>query len=149
MRRLLLATIMLLSLSARAADAPFIALSVADLGRSLTWYRDHLGFSVYSQGEVKERGIRFALLKKDAALLELLQLPAAQPRTGQGNVAQASLTHGFFKAGMVVDDLDGLYQSLKSQGVPIAIELGKPAGGPYRVFGVYDPEGNLLQFFGK
>jgi len=132
-----------------AHPAPFIAISVADLDAQTAWYTQTLGFEISSQGAVPGRGIRYALLRQGAMLIELLQIPEARPRSvAARDASDASRIHGFFKAGMVVDDVAGLYQRLKAQGVPFAFELGQPPGGPYRVFGVNDPEGNLLQFFG-
>jgi hypothetical protein len=61
---------------------------------------------------------------------------------------EASRIHGFFKSGLVVPDVDAVYNALKAKGVVFAFELGRPAEGPYRVFGLRDPEGNLLQIFG-
>jgi catechol 2,3-dioxygenase-like lactoylglutathione lyase family enzyme len=142
----------------RAADAPallgdspgtFFAISVADLDKVLPWYRDMLGFRVYSEGVAPNRPIRFALLQQGAALIELLQLPDAKPRAeaAPGTTA-AHQIHGFFKGGFVVKDIDAVYARLKRLGVKFDYELGKPPNGPYRSFGVRDPEGNLLQFFG-
>lgn len=80
--------------------APFIAVSVADLDRQLKWYRDNLGFEVHSQGTVPGKGIKFALLKKEGALLELLQIPESRPRPGKPrDPSSASLTQGFSRAG--------------------------------------------------
>ena len=50
---------------------------------------------------------------------------------------------------MVVADVAALFAALKQRGVAFAFELAQPTNGPYRVFGVTDPEGNLLQFFGR
>ena len=63
--------------------------------------------------------------------------------------SQPVQTHGFFKSGFVVDDIDAEYARLKGLNVTLAYDLGQPPGGPYRSFGVRDPEGNLLQYFGK
>jgi catechol 2,3-dioxygenase-like lactoylglutathione lyase family enzyme len=129
--------------------APFIAISVADLDAQAAWYTHTLGFEISAQGSVPGRGIRYALLRQGAMLIELLQVPEARPRSvAARDAGDASRIHGFFKVGMVVDDVAGLYQRLKAQGVSFAFELGQPSGGPYRVFGLNDPEGNLLQFFG-
>lgn len=133
-----------------AQPAPFLAISVANLDVQLAWYRDKLGFVVSSQGTLPERQIRFALLRQGAAMVELLQIPEARPRAESSRTqpADSSLVHGFFKSGMVVEDVAGLFNRLKANGVTFAFELTKPPNGPYRVFGVNDPEGNLLQFFG-
>ena len=130
--------------------AAFLALSVADVGREVAWYTETLGFTVHSQGEVPERKIKFALLQQGATLLELVQLPDARPRSAVGASDQnLAHLHGFFKAGFVVENLDATYAALRAKGVQLAFELAKPPGGPYRVFGLKDPEGNLLQIFGE
>lgn len=133
-----------------AHPAPFIAISVADLDVQVAWYTQTLGFDIASQGAVPGRNIRFALLRQGAAMIELLQIPEARPRSvAARDASDASRIHGFFKAGMVVEDVAGLFQRLKALGVTFSFELGPPpGGGPYRVFGLSDPEGNLLQFFG-
>jgi catechol 2,3-dioxygenase-like lactoylglutathione lyase family enzyme len=129
--------------------APFWAISVADLDSQLAWYRDTLGFAVFSQGTMPGPQIKFALLQQGSALIELLQIPDARSlREVAPNAPDQSRIRGFFKGGAVVADVEGLFQRLRARGVRFAFELGKPPGGPYRVFGVRDPEGNLLQFFG-
>lgn len=134
------------------APGPFVALSVANLEAEVAWYRDVLGFTVFSQGVAppNPRGeIHFALLQQGSALLEILQLPDAKPRSEAAPKNQEAVQiHGFFKSGFVVQDLDGLYARLRAKKVTFAFELTQPPNGPYRVFGVRDPEGNLLQFFG-
>ncbi len=131
-----------------AHPAPFWALSVASLDRELAWYRDTLGFTVYSVG-TQASGAGYALLQQGAALIELLQSPMAKslaevaPRIGD-----PSQLHGFFKGGLVVSDIERVSRQLLLRGVRLAFGLTRPDGGPYRVLGVRDPEGNLLQFFG-
>ncbi len=124
----------------------FLALSVADLDRVLPFYRDTLGFHVHSQGPAPDRPeIKFGLLQRGNALIEMVQLPNAKPRP-EGSPA---FLHGFFKSGFVIDDIDAEYARLKGLNVTFAFELAQPPNGPYRAFGVRDPEGNLVQFFGK
>lgn len=158
---ILLSTLALFAPVAMAADetnvdavplrgaAPFIAVSVADLDKQLAWYTDTLGFSVYSRGEIPGRGIKFALLRSGSALVELLQVPSSRSRAEAApSVNDASQIQGFFKSGVVVPDVEATYNSLKAKGVKFAFELSKPPSGPYRVFGLTDPEGNLVQVFG-
>jgi ketosteroid isomerase-like protein/sugar lactone lactonase YvrE/catechol 2,3-dioxygenase-like lactoylglutathione lyase family enzyme len=128
---------------------PFIAVSVADLDRMLAWYRDTLGFSVHRSGISPNGQIRFALLRSGAALVELLQIPGAVPRAEAAPRTTGShQIHGFFKSGLVVADIDRAYRRLQGMGVRFDYDLGRPAENPMRSFGVRDPEGNLVQFFG-
>ena len=129
---------------------PFIALSVASLDRMLPWYRDSLGFRVHSSGTAPNSAIRFALLQQGSSLIELLQLPDAKPRAEAApGTTSAHQIHGFFKSGFVVRDIDAAYRRAGELKLTLAYELGQPPNGPYRSFGIVDPEGNLLQFFGR
>lgn len=128
----------------------FVALSVASLDRLVPWYRDTLGFTVFSQGTGPNGGIRFALLQQGNALIEMLQFPDAKPRTeAEPGTTRPFQIHGVFKSGFVVADIDEVYRRIKEMGVPRAFELSKPPDGPYRTFGVRDPEGNVVQVFGR
>ena len=133
-----------------SAPGPFLALSVADLDRQVAWYRDTLGFVIHRQGTAPNRPVRFALLRQDSAYLELLQLPDAKPRAEvAGRAIESHQIHGFFKSGFIVKDIDAAHRRIKDRGVPLAYELGSAPDSPYRSFGIRDPEGNLLQFFGE
>ena len=127
----------------------FIALSVADLTRMVQWYRDTLGFRVHSEHAPADRPVRATLLRQGNAFIEMVQLPDAKPISERSPGTTVFMVHGFFKSGFVLQDIDAAYQTLRSRGVRMAYELGQPPGGPYRSFGIRDPEGNLLQFFGR
>jgi len=133
------------SLFAGQSPAPSLALSVADLDRELAWYRDVMGFRVYSQGRLTDR-IQYALLLQGNVLLELLQVDGAHPR--RPAATDPSQTLGFFKGGLVVADIERLYRALQARGAVFLFPLSRPPIGPYRAFGIRDPEGNILQFLG-
>jgi catechol 2,3-dioxygenase-like lactoylglutathione lyase family enzyme len=129
--------------------ATFFTISVKSLDAEVAFYRDVLGFSVYMHGTMPGRDIAFALMTAGEAMIELLQFPnaedAAAPLAGTGG---APTRRGMFKAGWVVTDIDAVYAALTARGVTFWFPLVKPEGGPYRAFGLKDPEGNLLQVFG-
>lgn len=128
----------------------FIGLSVQNIEKVAAWYQDTLGFAVYSQGTIPTRSIRYMLLQQSSVLIELLQLPDAQPRPVIApNAKEAHQIHGFFKSSFVVQDIEAVLQRLQKLNVRLEFGLSKPPNGPYRVFGLRDPEGNLLQVFGK
>ena len=56
------------------------------------------------------------VLEGGGLTVELVQLVAAV-----ADARAAQLTHGLFKSGLVVDDLDRTLAALKARGVPIAI----------------------------
>jgi catechol 2,3-dioxygenase-like lactoylglutathione lyase family enzyme len=132
-----------------ATPAAFMAVSVADLSRSVRWYESALGFSLVRQGELPGQPGRFALLQRSAALLELLQFPDGKA-LGEGcpDAPPPHLVHGFFKGGFVVADLDAEFSAVRARGVPFEFEVVRPPAGVYRVFGLRDPDGNLIQVFG-
>lgn len=133
-----------------AAPGAFLALSVANLDRVLPWYRDTLGFRVQSEGVAPNRPIRFALLQYEDSMIELLQLPDARPRAEAAPESKdAYQIHGFFKGGFIVADIEAVYERMKRLDVKREFELVQPPNGPYRTFGVRDPEGNLVQFLGR
>jgi glyoxalase/bleomycin resistance protein/dioxygenase superfamily protein len=90
-----------------------------------------------------------SVLEGGGLIVELLQRDDAVPLTK----AAPSLTandqvHGFFKAGVIVDDFDATLTTLKARGVVVAI-------GPFAATStqranviVRDYAGNLIQFFG-
>lgn len=131
-------------------EGGFLALSVADMEKQVAWYRDRLGFSIIEQRDVPDRNIRFALLRREGLLVELLQLPDAKPRNqSDAAAASASKTHGFFKGGLVVRDIEGLRHEWQEKGVAFSLPLGEPGSAGLRMFQIKDPEGNLLQFLGR
>lgn len=133
-----------------ASPSAFFAVSVADIDRMSEWYRKTLDLDVQSEGVAPGGRIRFVLLQRDGALVELLQLPDARPRSELAPAApDAAQIHGVYKAGFVVADLDAEYARLERDGVAFEFPIVKPPQGPYRVFGLRDPEGNLIQIFGR
>jgi catechol 2,3-dioxygenase-like lactoylglutathione lyase family enzyme len=133
--------------------------TVADLARSLGFFRDRLGLTVVSQREVHDDyfsrivglpdcGVRVALLRVPGSAhhVELFEYLAPQgdactPRPCDPGSAHLSL---------LVDDLPAFYERLCAEGVdfvgePVGIDAGPNAGG----YGVYlrDPNGVLIELF--
>ncbi|HZN91987.1 MAG TPA: VOC family protein [Myxococcales bacterium] len=135
--------------TAPSTAGTFIAISVADVEATSRWYQEKLDFQVVKAGEAPNRIARFALLRQGDHVLELIQHSEAKPPPGEAPVRQAHRTHGFFKVGFVVEDIDARHRELGRRGVPMAYELMNAKDLPLRTFSVRDNEGNLLQFFGK
>ncbi len=76
----------------------------------------------------------------------MIQHRDAAPRA---NRADAVHTHGIFKIGLVVSDIDRVYRELRARDVPIAYDLMQAEAARQRSFSVRDVEGNLVQFFGR
>lgn len=133
--------------------------TVANLERSLAFFRDRLGLEVVFTREVRDAyfgeivglpgcAVKAALLRipnsaHHVELFEYLTPP------GQSH-APRPCDPGSSHLSLLVDDLPGLYQRLRGQGVdfastPVQITHGPNRGG----YGVYvrDPNGILIKMF--
>jgi catechol 2,3-dioxygenase-like lactoylglutathione lyase family enzyme len=132
-----------------AATGAFFALSVADIHASGQWYAEKLGLKVTMQPP-KDGPAAVMVLEGGGLLVELIQhdqaltLDRLTPK-----VSDPFKVHGYFKAGVLVKDLDKTLAMLKARGVPIAFGPFPAKDGRRANFIVRDNAGNLLQFFGS
>ena len=125
------------------AEGAFFALSVPNLAASTAWYRDKLGLRVVMEVP-PQGGVAVAVLEGGGLVVELLQRDGARPPAGD-----VQLTHGFFKAGLTVKDLDRTLAVLRERGVEIAFGPF-PASDTQRANAIVrDNAGNLIQLFGE
>ena len=126
----------------------FFGLSVADVEASVRWYSEKFGLKVVLRPP-KIEGSTAVVLEGGGLIVELLQRDDAMPLSKAApSVTQNYRIHGFFKAGVIVDDFDATLARLKARGVAIAM-------GPYpktpeqraNVI-VRDNSGTLIQLFG-
>jgi len=139
-----------------ALSANHVGVTVSDLGRSIAFYRDLLGFRVaYERGEVTAEymprlvGILGARLNIAGLDLPGLHLDLIEYLAPKG-AAQAGPTSdvGNVHIGFTVDDLWAAYRSLVAAGVrfksePVSPTTGPNAGG-WAVYFV-DPDGVTLE----
>ena len=132
-----------------------IGICVSELGRSLHFYRDLLGFGVVSdlnvEGEEIDRlleidGVKLkaVYLRRDGTTIELLEF-AAPGHTGAGTprpMNALGLTH----LSLRVDDLTATVQTLRREGVAVIdrTSITNPALGSAAVF-VTDPDGTRIE----
>jgi lactoylglutathione lyase len=114
-----------------------IGIKASDVDRSLRFYTDILGLE--RQEELEIMGKRFYFVGNDTISIEIEEGNAddtqADPRT------QTGLYHLAF----TVDDVEGLVDRLKSEGIPIALE--PLSTRPDRIVAfVEDPDGAFIQF---
>ena len=127
----------------------FFALSVPDLDASIRWYSEKLGLSVVMRPPREEKS-EVAVLEGNGLTVELLRMTDAVPLSRAAPGLSANyLVHGFFKAGIVVDDFDRTLETLRARGVEIAIGPFPARPGQRANVIVRDNGGNLIQFFGK
>jgi catechol 2,3-dioxygenase-like lactoylglutathione lyase family enzyme len=133
--------------------------TVADLDRSLAFFRDQLGLGVVFTREVTHdyfgRIVGLPGCRVRAALLRIpgsahhVELFEYLTPPGQA-LAPRPCDPGSAHLALLVDDLPGLYERLRDQGVafvsePVRIDAGPNAGG----YGAYlrDPNGVLIELF--
>jgi catechol 2,3-dioxygenase-like lactoylglutathione lyase family enzyme len=127
----------------------FFGLSVPDLEASIRWYSEKLGLRITLRPPAHE-GTEVALLEGGGLMVELIRRADAVPL---GQVAPQLganyVVHGYFKAGVVVDDFEATLAVLRSRGVEIAMGPFPARPGQRANVLVRDNAGNLIQFFGK
>ena len=131
------------------ANGAFFALSVADIEASTKWYTEKLGLKITMQQPAQNK-VAVAILEGGGLIVELIQNEEAQPLSSAAPAIKNSiLVHGFFKAGVIVDDLDKVITHFKEKNVNIAYGPF-PSGANQRANVIIrDNGGNLIQFFGK
>ncbi|GAB3394285.1 hypothetical protein GCM10027568_24640 [Humibacter soli] len=112
-----------------------IQLNVADVARSVEFYRDHLG-AVPVGDATDER----ALLDVVTATIELVRTAPGAESTWSSD----DLQRGFRHVGFKVDDLDALAGRLRDAGVPFHLDPLE-AEGDVRITFFFDPDGTLLE----
>jgi hypothetical protein len=118
-----------------------VILSVADVERSIAFYRDRLGFSV----EATFEGPAYAILTRNGIRLSLAEqgheagdLPGVVP------TAQADGSKPAAMLVLEVDDCDAAYEALTAEGVEFASKVFRPPWGGARCF-ARDPDGYLIE----
>jgi catechol 2,3-dioxygenase-like lactoylglutathione lyase family enzyme len=116
-------------------------LAVADVERSLAFYRDRLGFAV----EATYDDPPYATLARAGARLSLAeQSHPAEDRPGVELAAPADRSRLAAIVVLEVADCLGAHRELSAAGVPFLADPYSPPWGGHRCFAV-DPDGNLIE----
>ena len=131
----------------RPAAPQFAAISVPDAPASAAWYRKAFGLRVLD--DFKPDGAdHVIILTSETLLLEILQLRAAKS-PGAEAVKNPHLTHGIFKVGFHVADLDAAVATLRAMKAEFDTDIIDDPKHGLRFVLLRDPHGNYVQLFGK
>ncbi len=120
----------------------FMALSVADLAASRRWYVEKLGLRPTLEIPPANGGA-VVVLEGGGLIVELVQLDSAVARA-----TSPERTHGYFKSGVIVEDLSRVLAVLRERGVEIAFGPYPARNGQRANAIIRDVEGNWIQLFG-
>jgi catechol 2,3-dioxygenase-like lactoylglutathione lyase family enzyme len=111
-------------------------LLIADIERSVSYYRDRLGFECEVYGDPPD----FMIAARDdvSILMALCQDPSQI-------VANWKIVDKIWNVYVRVDDVETIYAELQQRGAPIDYSLYDAPHG-FREFGVSDPDGHDIAF---
>jgi catechol 2,3-dioxygenase len=129
------------SLVMRIQELGHVVLYVTNLGRSVSFYRDVLGFPEVGRMQLSEGGaVAFSSGRTHHELL-LIEV-GGEPNKSQ--TIQPGLYHIGFKIGDSPNDLKQVYQELKTKGVPI---VGASDHAVTHSLYILDPDGNEIELY--
>jgi len=128
-----------------------VGLYVKDIGESITWYKDTLGFELLSKDEYPDYGLKIAFLEREGFELELVENKSSVTREsllGKG-VNQTSIV-GFMKLSFKVSDVNSFHKKIKSNNTKFFKKISVSNRNKLnKYFIVMDPDDNLIHFYGK
>ena len=135
--------------AAFSAAGSFFALSVDDIDASVGWYRQKLGMKVVLNARLNDATI--VVLEGGGLIVELIdRADAVSLRSVAPQAAEnINRVHGYVKAGVIVDDWDGLLRVLREREVEIVMGPFPKRPDKRANLAIRDNSGNLIQFFGK
>ena len=144
-------------MSFRILGADHTGFTVSDIERSLTFWRDVLGFELshraHQKGELAEQitgvpgaEILIAVVKAPGHKIELLEYPAPAGRREKNELRPCDLGH--VHLALTVENLDEILERIsasgwKAAGKPQTLTMGPNAGK--RVIYVHDPDGTTIE----
>jgi glyoxylase I family protein len=131
-----------------AISAHHVGLTVANLERSVAWYREALGFQAELEFALPGEA-RGAMLGTEAgARIELFEVAGAAAGMSWADPPTAMRTLGFGHVALETEDLDGAYTRACEAG---ARRVWDPRQSPEpgrRMAFLHDPDGNLIELIG-
>jgi catechol 2,3-dioxygenase-like lactoylglutathione lyase family enzyme len=153
LRKILLAATLFGGTALHAAESitptspQFVALSVPDAPASARWYSEALGLRVLGEIKPPDGAAHVIILRSDTLLMEILQLRDAKPPAEEG-IQKPQLTHGIFKVGFHVPNLEAAVARLKALDARFETGIVDDQRHRLRFVLLRDPHGNFVQLFG-
>ena len=132
-----------------------VAISTGDIERSLSFYRDLLGFEQISRFGWEEgsegadlitgltnSSCSAAMLKLNNAFVELFEFSTPSP--GEGDPNRPVSDHGITHLCVAVSDIDAEYERLKAAGMRFHCPPQRMGGSTRATYG-RDPDGNVVE----
>jgi lactoylglutathione lyase len=116
-----------------------VSINVIDLGRSIDFYCNKLGFKVSRTLDTPELNIVFVQLGDSS-----LELIARKDRSAAIGTAPRTDGTGLAHVALRVSDIDGVFSQLKEKGVEFSSPPYDASGGP-RIAFFRDPDGVTLE----
>jgi len=107
-----------------------IGIAVESLEKGLELYRDTLGFEFEGIEELPDRGMRVAMLRGGGTHIELLESTDSDSVIGRFLSKRGAGVHHL---ALQVDDVDSSLSRLKSSGLRLVDEVGRPGAGGSKV----------------
>jgi uncharacterized glyoxalase superfamily protein PhnB len=111
-------------------------LLIADVERSVEYYRDRLGFEVETYGDPPD----FVTARRDDATILMALCPEPERIVPNWKIAT-----NVWNVYIRVDDADAIYAEVQERGAPIDYTIYDTPWG-HREFGVQDPDGYDIAF---
>lgn len=130
-----------------------VAISVADLDKSVKWYQDTLKFSVTKRLDLPKYSMRIAFLDLNGFQIEMIESKESVSFAGLQKrfpaVDDRAKIQGFCKIGFRVEKIDIVAADLKTRGIIFQRDIQTDAELHEKWFIISDPDDNWIQFFEK
>lgn len=122
-----------------------VAITVQDMDRAVTFYRDVLGFEVMGELLLNDDTFKLVYLQAGAGRIELF---AFTEKGRRSETPDRNEDPGFKHVAFAVDDVDAVAERLRAHGVSFTVDPVDAPGGVRLAF-FHDPAGNLLELVSR
>ena len=127
-----------------------VAMQVNNLDSSIQFYAKYLGLQLTERKKFEDYHLEIAFLKNENFELELVKNDSSVNKNLVLKEKRAADITGFAKINFQVEQIEQVYNYLKSENVPIIVTLRKSIRNKeHKTFIITDYEGNWIQFTGK